>query len=525
MELSQRLKLAIAEYKNGNVEAFTPLYEESSKYIYACVYKVLRGNDNAADITADVMQDTYIEISRSIGLLENEERFLSWAGTIAGRKALAYIKKNERMTLLNEEDDSFDNLSDSDNIIPEEIMQSKEKQRLLREIIDTELTEMQKLCIVAYYYNELKQSEIAKELGIPENTVKTNLSRAKARIKEGVLTLEEKKGTRLYNIAPFMLLLLSDEMQAAPAGVLEGRILSAVNAAVSSMNLTGQPASQSAPTGQPNPAAGASKGIFAKIAGMSTVSKVVAVVLTVCIVGRVAVAVYVAGQQKKAEEAAVQEQIIEQQMQAEATEVETETETETETELVHGVTAKDVVASPSEHMDFYPEDAEIDTTTLWFALADIDGDGSNEVFLTDQYLVGEETPKRIVNILTEKNGVASDYDGFHLYDNQADFTLYDTGILKTYLWDGWGYTVFWDLNTGDSWNGAKYKPVEGSLDLPADERETHAEIADEDGNIYGGEEGDALYEYLCRGNEIPLVWYEATSENIDSMLSNLSVEE
>ena len=136
------------------------------------------------------------------------------------------------MTLLNEEDDSFDNLSDSDNIIPEEILQSKEKQRLLREIIDTELTEMQKLCIVAYYYNELKQSEIAKELGIPENTVKTNLSRAKARIKEGVLTLEEKKGIRLYNIAPFMLLLLSDEMQAAPAGVLEGRILSAVNAAV-----------------------------------------------------------------------------------------------------------------------------------------------------------------------------------------------------------------------------------------------------------------------------------------------------
>ena len=31
MELSQRLKLAIAEYKNGNEEAFTPLYEESSK--------------------------------------------------------------------------------------------------------------------------------------------------------------------------------------------------------------------------------------------------------------------------------------------------------------------------------------------------------------------------------------------------------------------------------------------------------------------------------------------------------------
>ena len=191
MEPTNNLRQAIKDYKNGNGQAFDILYNESSKYVYTCIYKVMCGNDNTQDAINDIMQDTYVEISRYITQLEDEEKFLSWAGTIATRKCYAYLKKNRKYVLLNEEDTTFDTLADNDNIIPEEIMQDKEKQRLLREIINTELTEMQKLCIIAYYYNEQKQSEIAKELGIPENTVKTNLSRAKAKIKDGVLDLEK----------------------------------------------------------------------------------------------------------------------------------------------------------------------------------------------------------------------------------------------------------------------------------------------------------------------------------------------
>ena len=215
MAQTANLGLAVNEYKNGNAEAFNILYQESSKYIYTCIYKVVQGNDNAMDIVSDIMQDTYVEISRSIAQLENEESFLSWAGMIATRKCYAYLKKNKRYVLLNEEDDTFDSLSDSDEIIPEAVMQDKEKQRLLREIIENRLTEMQKLCIIAYYFHEKKQSEIAEELGIPENTVKTNLSRAKQKIKDGVLDLEKKEGTRLYSVAPFLLLLFKEDVEAA----------------------------------------------------------------------------------------------------------------------------------------------------------------------------------------------------------------------------------------------------------------------------------------------------------------------
>ncbi len=238
MEVSAILKKSIEDYINGDAAAFTTIYNESNRYIYVCINNVVSGNDNKEDMICDIMQDTYVEISKHINSLQNVNQFLSWAGTIATRKCYEYIKKAGRYALLNE-DESFDSLADDDNIIPEEIMQNKEKQRLLREIIQNELTEMQKLCVVGYFYNEMKQSEIAKELNIPENSVKSHLLRAKAKIKASVEDLEKNKGTKLYSVAPLLLLLFTDEVKActvSPAigqSVLAGVGVSTGQAAVS----------------------------------------------------------------------------------------------------------------------------------------------------------------------------------------------------------------------------------------------------------------------------------------------------
>lgn len=275
MEPTMELKQAVKKYREGEAEAFTQLYEESSKYIYICIYKVMGGNDNVQDTVCDIMQDTYVEISRNIMQLDNENSFLSWAGTIATRKCYAWLKKNKKYVLLNEEDDTFENLADDDSIIPEEVMQDREKQRLVKEIIDTQLTEMQRICIIAFYYNEQKQSEIAQELGIPENTVKTNLSRAKAKIKGGVLDLEKKQGTRLYSVAPLLLLLFKEDVLAC---TVPASVTTAVN---SSMFVTGRRGI---------------KHLFAKIAGASTKAKVTAGIIGATIVA--GSAAYVAMQDK-----------------------------------------------------------------------------------------------------------------------------------------------------------------------------------------------------------------------------------
>lgn len=297
MEMTPKLRQAVKEYKSGKAESFDTLYKESEKYIYTCIYKVMSGNDNALDITEEVMQDTYLEIVLNISQLENEEKFLSWAGTIATRKCFAYIKKNKKYVLLNEDDDTFENLSDSDDIIPEEVMQSREKQRLVREIIDTQLNEMQKICVYDFYYSQMKQSEIAELYGIPLNTVKTNLSRAKAKIEDGVLDLEKNKGTKLVAFAPFFVMLFTEDVMAAtvPEGISAGVLSSVADASAKAIG-TGASTSVGGATTGTTSAVASKAGVLGKIAAASTKAKILMAVATVSVAGTVGGGVMVASQ-------------------------------------------------------------------------------------------------------------------------------------------------------------------------------------------------------------------------------------
>jgi len=239
MKTSPELQKAVAEYQKGSVEAFNTLYEQSYKYLHTCVIHVVKNEDMAMDM----LQETYLEISRSISQLKSTEDFLSWAAMIANRKCFAHLKKQKDILLdgsgmgdgSESEDnvtDYFENIADSEEFIPETVLQDREKQRLIKEIIDG-LNDMQRLCVIGFYYNEQKQEEIAEELGIPVNTVKSHLNRAKAKIKEAVVELDVKKGTRLYSFAPFMLLLFKEEVQACVLRPMSKGLASAVGVSAS----------------------------------------------------------------------------------------------------------------------------------------------------------------------------------------------------------------------------------------------------------------------------------------------------
>lgn len=233
MKASPELQKAVAEYQKGSVEAFNTLYEQSYKYLHTCVIHVVKNEDMAMDM----LQETYLEISKSISQLKSTEDFLSWAAMIANRKCFAHLKKQKDILLdgsgLGDSDaedsvsDYFENIADNEEFIPEEVLQDREKQRLIKEIIDG-LNDMQRLCVIGFYYNEQKQEEIAEELGIPVNTVKSHLNRAKVKIKEAVVELDVKKGTRLYSFAPFMALLFREEVQACVLRPMSKGLASAV---------------------------------------------------------------------------------------------------------------------------------------------------------------------------------------------------------------------------------------------------------------------------------------------------------
>lgn len=219
MKTIKELEDAVRQYQNGNMDSFNRIYELSYGYLYTCVIHVVKDKEAAADM----LQETYLEISRNLSQLKNTGDFLSWASTIGNRKCYAYLKKHRDVLVRSDDDqngdaqDFFESIADDEAFIPETILQDREKQRLVQEIIDG-LSDMQRLCIIGFYYRGQSIEEIAQELELPANTVKSHLSRAKAKIKDAVIVLDREKGTRLYCIAPFMLLFLSKEAEACEAG-------------------------------------------------------------------------------------------------------------------------------------------------------------------------------------------------------------------------------------------------------------------------------------------------------------------
>lgn len=212
MTTPEELIKYIEQVKSGNKEAFTKVYEQSYPYLHTCVIHIVKDEDTAQDM----LQETYVEIFKNIGQLKSSADFLSWAATIANRKCFAYLKKDRDILVDEQTDDEgketdfFESLADDEAFIPENIFDNKEKIKIIRDIIDS-LSDVQRACVIGFYYNEQKQEEIADELGIPVNTVKSHLNRAKAKIKDSVNDVEKKQDVKLYSIAPFMLLLFGHE--------------------------------------------------------------------------------------------------------------------------------------------------------------------------------------------------------------------------------------------------------------------------------------------------------------------------
>ena len=208
----------VRKVKKGDNVAFTDLYNETYKYLHTCVIHIVKDED----VAQDMLQDTYVEIYKNIGQLKDDAGFLGWASTIANRKCFAYLKKNKDVLVDEQIDDEgnstdyFENIADDEEFIPENIFDNIEKINIIRGIID-ELTDVQRACVIGYYYNEQKQDQIADELGIPVNTVKSHLNRAKSKIKEAVGDIEKKQGIKLLSVIPFMVALFGFETKAYAA--------------------------------------------------------------------------------------------------------------------------------------------------------------------------------------------------------------------------------------------------------------------------------------------------------------------
>lgn len=207
--LAQKNLQLVNKVKAGDPEAFGTLYELNYHAVYCAVKTLISDKDTAEDI----IQDAFIKALQEINSLQDGRRFTPWVKQIAINRAKDWFKKKKPMlfTDLSNSDEEGDEpieytfRDERSDSIPEDVIDGKETQRLIQEILDT-LPEDQRYVICMYYYNQMSAKDIAKMLDISESTVRSKLAYGRNKIGIKVKDLE-KKGTKLYGLAPIPFLL------------------------------------------------------------------------------------------------------------------------------------------------------------------------------------------------------------------------------------------------------------------------------------------------------------------------------
>lgn len=200
----------ILKAQQGDMDAFTWLYEETYSRNY---YIVLKMTKNEQD-TLDILQDAYVKVYQNIHSFSytGPSSFASWTSKIASNTALDYLRKKSPVLFSELQIEGEENVMEfelEDESIegrPDLLLDQKETSQIVTELLEC-LSEEQRICVIMRYLQEMKISEIAEQCGCSENTVKSRLNYAKKNL-NGQREVLERKGIKLFNVAPFALLVL-----------------------------------------------------------------------------------------------------------------------------------------------------------------------------------------------------------------------------------------------------------------------------------------------------------------------------
>lgn len=222
------LKSVIEKVRQGDTEAFEQLYAETYKTAYFHVKKVIADEDEALD----ALQETYIQVYKSIDKLENTVAVKAWVGSIATHMALNKIRKQRPVLFKDEATEMIEQVVDEDfETQSEKVVEKDGKAKDIMEIIE-KLPEVQKITLILYYYDEKNVSEIAEIMACSEGTVKSRLNYARKYIK-GEVENQAKKGNKLYSVsAPLIVFAISrmyENFEAYASSIILGNVLGSVN--------------------------------------------------------------------------------------------------------------------------------------------------------------------------------------------------------------------------------------------------------------------------------------------------------
>lgn len=260
------------------------IYNDTYRSVYWTAMSLLKNEADAEDI----VQETYVTLIDSYDTLREKDKAAAWLKRSAANKCLDRLRRTKTV---NAEDEFFENVEAlPEDFLPDSILESAERRRIIMDIIDNALSDDIRRTLVLFYFDEMSTKEIASLLGIPQGTVLWRLNYAKKKIKKEVEMYEKDNNDKLFAMgAPFLTKLFVKEAEQVPIKPIAASLIK--HAASATVKTASSQASSKAVTTTAKAASATSKTAAASasvagktVAGIALYKLIIAVVLLVLVI-------------------------------------------------------------------------------------------------------------------------------------------------------------------------------------------------------------------------------------------------
>jgi RNA polymerase sigma-70 factor (ECF subfamily) len=162
----------------GDQTAIAALVTEQQRYVYSIAMSLLHDPDEAADLT----QDAFIRMLRSLGSYRGETKLTTWLYRLVVNLSIDRLRRRGAPPIRLDDPDLDVDVPSADpaDDTPAAFERDEEAQAVRAAV--SQLPEAQRLALTLHYFEDLRYEDIADVMGVPLNTVKSHLRRGKERL-------------------------------------------------------------------------------------------------------------------------------------------------------------------------------------------------------------------------------------------------------------------------------------------------------------------------------------------------------
>ncbi|MCL2067831.1 MAG: sigma-70 family RNA polymerase sigma factor [Treponema sp.] len=159
----------------GRKDLFRLLVRRHERAVYGMGLSFFRNQEDASDF----VQEVFLKVYKNLSRFEGRSRFSTWLYRIAYNAAINEVTRRKEYRSLAEEDERTLDGEDT----PEKVLLRKTAREAVRSALK-DLPERYRICVDMFFFYDLSYQEIEVITGIPVNTIKSHVFRAKKMLRE-----------------------------------------------------------------------------------------------------------------------------------------------------------------------------------------------------------------------------------------------------------------------------------------------------------------------------------------------------